>query len=799
VSKIPHSDPVREGMQRVSAENPCPVCGKPDWCLVAPDGSAAICTRTQSAKRCGEAGWLHRRTEPAATKVAPKKAPTDWRACAATFAANLDANRRAELATTLRLPAEALAALSYLGFNPTDSAGACFTFAEMDVAGNVVGLLRRFCDGSKKAVSGSKRGLTLPVGWKDGASPVFIVEGASDVLAMTAAGLTAIGRPSKDGGVKLLVELLKDETRDVVVIGEHDRKEDGSWPGRAGAVHVATALAQALGQLVRWALPPVGAKDVRAWLTSSDRGELPWTERGEHLRAHFAAHVEVVGSPIPPTADPADPPRPPEPDGTPSVGVRLHFQKQKGVKHKVSLLRTDTGALLHLDTIDLNSATARKRFVSYVRGAFPELAGEALGYIESELLKYTSAPTALPTATAGTAEPADPLKDTPTDIVTEAEALLTDDNLFKRIVADIGAVGVCGEKELVATLYLVGVSRLLAKPLAAIVRGSSSSGKSYIVERVASLLPPEAVIHATQMTPQALFHMPPGSLSHRWVVAGERSRVEDDDCAEATRALREMLSAGKLVKLMPVKAGNDIVTKSIEQDGPIAFSETTTLANIFDEDANRCLLLATDESAEQTRRVVEAACRTGAGPFDRVNRIVQIHHTLQRLLPRGPMVAIPFAAWIGAHFNCERVEARRALPQLLSLIRASALLHFRQRQTDANGAIVAEPVDYQIARNLSMKPFGVSLGGAVSAAAAAFLKSLPADETFTARKVAQSLKKSKRSVDAWISTLLEAGSLEVVEPGRGRLPTVWRVTGIDPQTGAFNLPTAEALIDECSA
>jgi hypothetical protein len=39
----------------------CPVCSKPDWCLVADDGSAAICRRIESGsiKKCGQAGWLH--------------------------------------------------------------------------------------------------------------------------------------------------------------------------------------------------------------------------------------------------------------------------------------------------------------------------------------------------------------------------------------------------------------------------------------------------------------------------------------------------------------------------------------------------------------------------------------------------------------------------------------------------------------------------------------------------------------------------------------------------------------------
>jgi hypothetical protein len=159
------------------------------------------------------------------------------------------------------------------------------------------------------------------------------------------------------------------------------------------------------------------------------------------------------------------------------------------------------------------------------------------------------------------------------------------------ILADVEALGVAGEKTLALTVYLVGVSRLLARPLAMIVQGQSSSGKSYIIEKIAELFPPEAVLHAKQMTPQALFHMPRGSLEHRWIVAGERSRIEGDDAAEATRALREMISSGKLSKLMPEK-GEDgaIVTRHIEQKGPVAYIESTTLHKIFDEDANRCIM-----------------------------------------------------------------------------------------------------------------------------------------------------------------------------------------------------------------
>ena len=45
---------------RVNKRNPCPICGKPEWCLISADGKAAICARTPSDKLAGNAGWLHK-------------------------------------------------------------------------------------------------------------------------------------------------------------------------------------------------------------------------------------------------------------------------------------------------------------------------------------------------------------------------------------------------------------------------------------------------------------------------------------------------------------------------------------------------------------------------------------------------------------------------------------------------------------------------------------------------------------------------------------------------------------------
>jgi hypothetical protein len=464
-----------------------------------------------------------------------------------------------------------------------------------------------------------------------------------------------------------------------------------------------------------------------------------------------------------------------------------------GKKHKITAKLG--GEVVFIDTIDLASATGRDKVANMLHRRCPAVTPEM---IDTELLKIS-------TADAGERpkpEPAEHARgdpEVPPEVLADANAILEDPELIGRVCDDVAALGVAGERELALTVYLIGVSRLLPTPLAGIVRGSSTSGKSFIIERVSALFPPEAVIFATQMTPQALFHMPPGSLRHKWVVAGERSRLEDDDRAEATRALREMLSAGRLSKLMPMKGeGGRIETVAIEQEGPIAFIESTTLTQIFEEDANRCLLLQTDECEVQTRRILtELAGRHSAPRTGDHDRTRQIHHAIQRTLP-SVEVRVPYADRIAERFDCNRVEVRRAFPQLLSLIQASALLHHRQRSTDSEGTLLANATDYQIARRLIAKPFALSLGGGVSDSARRFFQSLKkwANREFTSAEAKRKGSAGKSSVYGWLSELHEAGAIKLVEARRGRTPARWKLTGSEPEPTAAIIPPIEDIFPE---
>jgi replicative DNA helicase len=241
----------------------------------------------------------------------PCPPPKDLRAQAEHFAARLTPDRRAELARVLGLPESVLATLPLLGFSAKGFHEdyyhqPCFTFPELDGDGRVVGISCRYPDHEKKAKPGGSRGLTVPDGWQERDGPLYLPEGQSDTLALTAMGLPAVGRPSNTGGVDQLADLLSDlpADREVIVLGEYDPKPDGRWPGMEGAVQTAKALAGKPGRRVSWALTPGGAKvkDVRAWVsaqhpdvTCSDI----WSELGERfvsaLKVQTVEPVQAAG------------------------------------------------------------------------------------------------------------------------------------------------------------------------------------------------------------------------------------------------------------------------------------------------------------------------------------------------------------------------------------------------------------------------------------------------------------------------------------------------------------------------
>jgi hypothetical protein len=299
------------------------------------------------------------------------------------------------------------------------------------------------------------------------------------------------------------------------------------------------------------------------------------------------------------------------------------------------------------------------------------------------------------------------------------------------------------------------------------------------------------------LTPNALYYLDPGSLVHRFVVVGERSHSEEDEAADATRSLREMLSEGRLSKLLPVKEDGRQHTIRIEQEGPIAYVESTTLTRVFEEDANRAILLNTDERPDQTKRILTAtaAVYSGGAAVD-ARSVIEKHHALQRMLEPYPVI-VPYAARLADAIDHHRVEARRAFPHLLSMIQASALLHQRQRRVDVDGRLLANADDYCLVRHLLGGPMARQLGGRLSEPAARFLERLRewfGTGEFSKPDAKRKETGSKSAVYGWIAELVGAGLVEQVQKQHGNKAGLFRLTGgaPDPDAAAV-LPSVEKV------
>ncbi len=383
-------------------------------------------------------------------------------------------------------------------------------------------------------------------------------------------------------------------------------------------------------------------------------------------------------------------------------------------------------------------------------------------------------------------------------IVDCAEEFLKRPDLAVQIVKQVQALGVAGEKELILMLYLIGTSRLLPRPLAGVVMGASSAGKSYVINRVASLFPEETVLQAHRITPRALEHMPAGSLVHRFVVAGERSRKQDDEAAEATRALREMISDGKLSLAISEKSSaGKWETVHIEQQGPISYVESTTLGlrEIFDEDRTRLVLLSSDERKSQTEAVINQLAETASKPNnpDTPDSIIALHYALQRLLLPYDVI-VPYASKLTECLPSGQLAVRRTFGHLLSFIQSVALLYQFQREMNDDNRIIATIDDYDVVRNHLSGPLARSLGCELTPGAKDLYNFVEEYGEFTIPKITSELHLSENTVRGRIKELEQAGQINMTQKGRGSIAAEYNAVDNPPPLHGLVLPSPTELM-----
>jgi hypothetical protein len=358
-----------------------------------------------------------------------------------------------------------------------------------------------------------------------------------------------------------------------------------------------------------------------------------------------------------------------------------------------------------------------------------------------------------------------------------------------------------GEERNAKLVYLTLASRRLRRPVSLVVKGQSASGKSYTVQAVLLAVPDQAVIVRTGLSELALVYSAE-DFAHKTIVIFEavalKEAKERNEGHQGAMILRTLLSEGVIRHETTIKNEfGELTTQVFTKEGPTNCIVTTTAEALHEENETRMLTLATDDSKEQTARVMIAAARSEGLEAD---PDFTEWHQFDAMLDAGPAeVTVPYRLWLAQNIPPAAVRLRRDFPVLLTLIRAHALIHQRSRDTDEHGWVIATGADYTAVRGLVGEVLAEQIGQTVSSAVrqtVEAVKQLDHDgQGVTITTLAKQLNLERSTAYRRVRSARHHGYLVNVEQdsGPGRKPGRYRPGADLPGEAALlpDLPPAE--------
>jgi DNA primase catalytic core len=278
---------------------------------------------------------------------------------------------------------------------------------------------------------------------------------------------------------------------------------------------------------------------------------------------------------------------------------------------------------------------------------------------------------------------------------TQAECLnlLKSPTYFKRLNELIGKTGITGEETGRLLLYVIASTYKMPDTLHALVQGSSGSGKTHLITKIAELMPPEHTVMLTRVTESSFYNYGENDLKNRLLIMEDLDGLKE----EAFLAFRELQSRGMLNSSTSIKDEQGNIRAMVKTvKGPIASLSATTKGEIYEDNMSRSLVIAVDESKVQTLKVVEAQNAEAAGKInlsERKKTILFLQHCMRLIKPLN--VVNPFAHRIKLPEEAHKIRRLNQLYQ--AFVKQITLLHQYQRKRDGQGRLITDKQDLEIA------------------------------------------------------------------------------------------------------
>jgi hypothetical protein len=341
-------------------------------------------------------------------------------------------------------------------------------------------------------------------------------------------------------------------------------------------------------------------------------------------------------------------------------------------------------------------------------------------------------------------------------------------DILAEFVASARTLNVVGETRALGLLYLAMTSRVLPRPVSAVVKGASASGKSFLVEQVSRHLPEPAYLALTSMSEKALAYTNE-PIANRAIIVYEAKGFAGEF---ASYLMRTLMTEGDVRHLTVESTEGGFASKSLYVEGPISLITTTTLVSLNPENDNRMLSIPMDDSCEQTGDVMLVKARSHGKSAGVDVAKLSVWQDLQTWLEgANHNVVIPYAEGIAVLTPPVVITLRRTFPMLLRLIHTHAMLHQASRKRDSEGQIIATFEDYDRVRSLVgdliARGSNVMVSTQVRETVDALRGLLPAStksEGISIGSLATKMQLDRSTVDRRVKEALALGYVENIAP-----------------------------------
>ena len=338
--------------------------------------------------------------------------------------------------------------------------------------------------------------------------------------------------------------------------------------------------------------------------------------------------------------------------------------------------------------------------------------------------------------------------------VSNATDFLQQKDLLKSLNQLIEKAGIIGEENSRLLLFLITISYLNKSPLHGIVQGSSGSGKTHIISRIADLMPQEDVLRFTRITESSLYNWGEFDLFQKIIIIEDLDGLKED----ALYALREFISNQVLRSSVTIKdkKGNNKSSHKIVK-GQFSSLSATTKGETYEDNMSRSFLLAVDESKEQTQRIINYQNQRNAGEINRneQEKAIGFVQKLVRNLKHYEVIN-PYATKLNLP---EKVHKIRRLNEMYqAVIKQVTFINQYQREI-RDGYLITEIEDIEQATEVLFESIVLKvdeLDGSLRQFYERLKKYVKNEnQEFILREIRQEFNISKTQMFRYIQTLLE--------------------------------------------